>query len=119
VAASGAGGAVWRWCVLAKSQKLEEKLDPLADDKVQAAKAAQIPPDQKAEIIGYRARHGRSYSLVLCACGFKNHFYAWSWAGHGKAKCAGCGCWIKYRDLQVVASERRNRSGAKDSQPGL
>lgn len=49
---------------------------------------------------------GRTRDRVICgACSYSNLFYRWSWAGHGKAKCAGCGRWIKYVDLNVEDSK--------------
>ncbi len=44
---------------------------------------------------------GRSKAHVRCCCGYWNAFYTWSWAGHGKAKCSKCGCWIRYVGLDV------------------
>jgi len=43
--------------------------------------------------------------VVECACGFYNHFHRWSWAGHGKARCAQCRGWINYRTLHVTPSK--------------
>lgn len=50
---------------------------------------------------GYVPDFGRNRMIVECACGFKQSFYLWSWAGHGKAKCGHCKKWICYRTLQV------------------
>jgi hypothetical protein len=52
---------------------------------------------------------GKSIQVVDCPCGYNNHFFMWSWAGHGKAKCKGCGRWINYRTLEV----RQSDEGAK------
>jgi hypothetical protein len=56
----------------------------------------------KARRAGQVRRMGRTTDRVICgACGHGNTFYRWSWAGHGKARCAGCGRWIMYIDLNV------------------
>jgi hypothetical protein len=47
---------------------------------------------------------GRSIAVVLCTCGHENRFYLWSWSGHGKAKCKGCGMWI-FTTLEVGKDE--------------
>lgn len=58
-----------------------------------------------AKVLYRDSRHGRTSLEVMCACGHKNQIFLWSWAGHGKAKCKGCGEWIDYRTLQVFAHE--------------
>lgn len=55
-----------------------------------------------ATYVGQRpAANGRTKDVVECACGCVNHFSRWSWAGHGKARCLGCGAWILYMNLEV------------------
>lgn len=57
-----------------------------------------------AERITSISRFGKSQDVVRCSCGHQNRFYRWSWAGHGKARCKGCGAWILYANLAVVAA---------------
>jgi hypothetical protein len=45
--------------------------------------------------------HGKTSWFIRCCCGHLNMFYLWSWAGHGFAKCKGCGNRILYRTLEV------------------
>jgi hypothetical protein len=56
----------------------------------------------RAQHLGGRSAVGRTTDAVRCACGHVNHFYRWSWAGHGKARCAGCRGWINYTTLAVT-----------------
>jgi hypothetical protein len=53
-----------------------------------------------------RARVGRSTEVLKCCCGRTNEVFSWSFAGHGKAKCGGCGCWILRYSLNVVEIKR-------------
>lgn len=55
----------------------------------------------RARVLGGRSAVGRTTDRVQCTCGHVNTFYRWSWAGHGKARCADCGRWIMYVGLQV------------------
>lgn len=68
-------------------------------------KQAAAPTDGHAVIIGEISRVGRAQDRVLCTCGHENYFFRWSWAGHGRAKCKGCGSWIYYRTCEVVPVE--------------
>lgn len=49
---------------------------------------------------------GRGTATVLCTCGYKNEFFIWSWAGHGKARCKGCMKWICRRTLEFVNPQK-------------
>lgn len=56
----------------------------------------------KAKLLGTISEMGKSQAIVECdACGWRNYFYIWSWAGHSKARCKGCRRWISHRTLEV------------------
>lgn len=63
---------------------------------------------KKAEIINYRPSHGCSTYDVLCVCRAYNIFYAWSWAGHGLAKCHRCKSWISWHTLEVKNENKKD-----------
>lgn len=56
----------------------------------------------KAELVARYPEHGKNIDCIRCVCGTTNEFYLWSWAGHGVAKCKGCGSKIKYGTLDVI-----------------
>lgn len=58
-------------------------------------------PLPRARILGAHSAVGRTADAVACACGHVNRFYRWSWAGHGKARCAGCRAWVMYATLEI------------------
>lgn len=39
----------------------------------------------------YSRGSGRGRALVRCSCGAESWAYVWSWAGHGRRCCKGCG----------------------------
>ena len=81
------------WCETFETQK---------EAKVACEMHAEAnPPLPTVERVGYSPEMGRSRLKVKCVCGAINYFYAWSWAGHGKARCIGCAKWISYYDLKV------------------
>lgn len=55
--------------------------------------------------------NGATTEHVRCVCGTENGFHVWSWARHGKARCAGCKRWIYYADLS--ARKRRKPKATK------
>lgn len=64
----------------------ETKADPRVPDPAFAAYTVE----------DYDARVGRSSVIAVCECGARNLCYLWSWAGHGKRRCHGCGKWLRY-----------------------
>lgn len=65
----------------------------------------------KAAIVG---RGVRQSVQVLCSCGTTNTFYAWSWAGHGWAKCCGCGSKIEYIGHKIIPVALKQSKQAVD-----
>jgi hypothetical protein len=55
----------------------------------------------KAKVICAQGGQGVRNHTVECVCGHRNRFFVWSWAGHGRARCRGCGKWIRYRTLEI------------------
>ena len=57
---------------------------------------------EKATILDSRPAMGKTQKLVECSCGAQKWVYVWSWAGHGKFMCPGCGRKIRYWDKAVI-----------------
>jgi len=67
---------------------------------------------EKAEVLYVYPAMGKTIDAVRCPCGRLNHFYVWSWAGHGRARCKGCERWIDHSTLKVRDVE--DKDAAKD-----
>ena len=75
----------------------------------------EVKEKRKATLLGFHGSLGKSTCTVQCSCEYRNTFYVWSWAGHGKARCAKCGCWIGYRNLDVVDPLQKSEQEIEDN----
>ena len=80
-------------------EAMEIQCEHGADER--GADSCVAPCSAFARRCGYSPGVGTSRAMVECACGWKQGIFLWSWAGHGKARCAKCRKWICYLTLQV------------------